>query len=72
MILWTAVLAASGLREGVLNLRPVSPSLPGLYRSAAYERATAADAEKGRTQLAFTSFVPGATGSRVRYEHTSM
>ena len=44
MILWTAVLAASGLREGVLNLRPVSPSLPGLYRSAAYERATAADA----------------------------
>ena len=44
MILWTAVLLASGLREGVLNLRPVSPSLPGLYRSAAYERATAADA----------------------------
>lgn len=30
--------------EGIQNFRRVSPSLPGLYRSAALERATAADA----------------------------
>ena len=29
--------------EGIANCRPVSASLPGLYRSAALERATAAD-----------------------------
>ena len=30
--------------DGVANFRLVSPSLPGIYRSAALERATAADA----------------------------
>ena len=30
--------------DGVANFRPVSASLPGIYRSAALERATAADA----------------------------
>ena len=29
--------------EGIKNFRPVSPSLPGIYRSAALETATAAD-----------------------------
>lgn len=43
MMLVGAASAMTPVR-GVQNLRPVSPSLPGLYRSAAFEQATAADA----------------------------
>jgi len=37
-------LAAVPQLQGVFNFRPVSPSLPGLYRSANLDQATAADA----------------------------
>ena len=73
MILWTAVLLASGLREGVLNLRPVSPSLPGLYRSAAYERETAADAAeildglRIRTVIDLRNTAPRLRGAEARW-----
>ena len=40
-LLWLATCHVS--LEGVANFRAVSPSLPGLYRAGALERATAAD-----------------------------
>ena len=40
----STALVASPPLEGIANCRPVSSSLPGLFRSAALEQATAADA----------------------------
>ena len=42
-LLGVSALRHSGI-EAVRNFRPVSPSLPGIYRSASLEQATAADA----------------------------
>lgn len=43
MLCLLAPLTAPGTLEGIKNFRPVSPSLPGIYRSAGLESATPAD-----------------------------